>query len=77
MSRALVLFHVSSGSERQVLKDVKKVEEVEEAYVSYGPYDIEATIRTDYMDDLKKVIRDNLRKINGVRATSSLILVEE
>ena len=77
MSRALVLFHVASGSETQVLKNVKKVEEVEEAYISYGPYDIEAKIRTDYLDDLKKVIRNDLRKINGVRSTSSLILVEE
>lgn len=77
MKRALVLFHVSSGSERKVLKNVKKVEEVEEAHISFGPYDIEAMIRTDYMDDLKKIIRDNLRKINGVRSTSSLILVEE
>lgn len=71
------MFHVVSGSEKQVLQNVKKVEGVEEAYISYGPYDIEAKIRTDYMDDLKKVISDNLRTINGVRSTSSLILVEE
>jgi DNA-binding Lrp family transcriptional regulator len=77
MSRALVLFHVQSGSENKVLKTVKKVEGVEEAYLSYGQYDIEAKLRTDYKEDLKRVIKNNFKKINGVRSTSSLILVEE
>ncbi len=77
MERAIVLFHVQSGSETHVLQNIKKVEGVEEAHLSYGPYDIEAKLRADYMDDLKKLISNNLRKINGVRSTSSLILAKE
>ena len=71
------MFHVQSGSENQVLKNVKKVEGVEEAYISYGSYDIEARLRNDYLPDLKKVINSNLRKIIGVRSISSLILAEK
>lgn len=71
------MFHVQSGSENQVLKNVKKVEGVEEAYISYGSYDIEARLRNDYLPDLKKVINKNLRKIIGVRSISSLILAEK
>jgi DNA-binding Lrp family transcriptional regulator len=70
------LFNVQSGLENKVLKTVKKVEGVEEAYISFGVYDIAAKLRTDYMADLKGIIQTKLRQIPGVRSTSSLVLVE-
>jgi DNA-binding Lrp family transcriptional regulator len=75
--RALVLFNVESSSENQVLKDLKKVEGVEEAYISYGVYDIAVKARADSMGALKELISNRLRKINKVRSTLSLILIEE
>ena len=77
MQRALVLFNVVSGSENQVLKDVKKVEGVEEAYISYGVYDVVVKLRADSMDALKELLSFRLRKINKVKSTLSLILIEE
>jgi DNA-binding Lrp family transcriptional regulator len=77
MQRALVLFNIESGSETQVLKNIKKVEGVEEAYFSYGVYDLAVKVRADSMDDLKDVISNRLRQIEKVRSTTSLILVEE
>jgi Lrp/AsnC family transcriptional regulator for asnA, asnC and gidA len=77
MKHALVLFNVESGAENQVLKTVKKIDGVIEAYISYGVYDIVVKISADYMDELKKIISDNLRQIKKVRSTISLILIEE
>ena len=71
------MFNVQGGSENRVLNEVKKVDGIEEANISYGPYDIAAKIRTDYMKDLKNLIKNKLRQISGVRLTSTLILVEE
>ena len=71
------MFNVQSGSENKVLNTVKKVEGVEEAYISFGVYDIAAKLRTDYIDDLKDIIQNKLRQITGVRSTSSLVLVEK
>ena len=76
ISRALVLLHVQSGSEKHALEKIRKVDGIEEAYISYGVYDIAAKLRTDYMADLKELISNKLKKISGVRSTSSLILVE-
>jgi hypothetical protein len=42
MTRAYVLINVSSGLEVQVLKNMKKIEGVEEVFVSYGVYDLVA-----------------------------------
>ena len=75
--RALVLFNVESGSENQVLESVKKVEGVEEAYITYGVYDVAVKVRADSMDALKELISYRLRKINKVITTLSLILIEE
>jgi DNA-binding Lrp family transcriptional regulator len=71
------LFQIESGNEDQVLKDVKKVEGVDEAYISYGVYDLAVIVRADSMDDLKDVISNRLRQISEVRSTISLLLIEE
>ena len=71
------MFQIESGNEDQVLKDVKKVEGVDEAYISYGVYDLAVIVRTDTMDDLKDLISNQLRQISEVRSTISLLLIEE
>lgn len=76
ISRAIVLFNVESGSENHVLENVKKVEGVEEAYISYGVYDIAAKVSAVSMAALKEIITGKLRKISKVRSTLTLLLVE-
>lgn len=77
MPRAYVLFNVGSGSEDQVLKDAQSIGGVQEAFVSYGVYDLIMKIKTDSMDQLKELVTHHLRKINNVRSTLTLILAEE
>jgi DNA-binding Lrp family transcriptional regulator len=77
MPRAYVLFSVSSGSEDQVRKDVQKTEGVDEVFVSYGVYDLVVKIKADSMEQLKELITHHLRRIDNVRSTLTLILVEE
>ena len=76
MPRALVLVNVESGREDEVLRELRKVEGVEEAYLSYGAYDIVARVRADTMEDLKIVITRRLRRLREVRSTLTLILIE-
>jgi len=77
MPRAYVLFNVGSGSEDQVLKDAQSIGGVQEAFVSYGVYDLVMKIKTDSMEQLKELISHRLRMINNVRSTLTLILAEE
>jgi DNA-binding Lrp family transcriptional regulator len=77
MPRAYVLFSVGSGSEDQVRKDVQKIEGVEEVFVSYGVYDLVVKINTASMEQLKDLVTHHLRRIDNVRSTLTLILVEE
>lgn len=77
MPQAFVLFNVESGSEDQVLKDAKHIGGVQEAYVSYGVYDLIIKVKADSMETLKEVVTHRLRTIKKVRSTLTLILTEE
>ena len=76
MQRALVFFNIESGSEKYVLEKVKKVQGVEEAFISYGAYDLAVRVRADSMEDLKDIISNKFRQTSKVRSTISLLLIE-
>jgi len=73
---AFVLINAEIGSEEEVLKELKKVEGVVEAYVVYGVYDVVAKIKADTMDKLKDVVTWHVRRLNKVRSTLTMIVVE-
>jgi DNA-binding Lrp family transcriptional regulator len=77
MPRAFVLINVESGSEDEVLKDLKKIEGVEEAYFSYGVYDLITKIKADTMEKLKEMVTRQIRALSQVRSTLTLIMMEE
>jgi len=76
MPMAFVLINAEIGSEEEVLKELKKVEGVVEAYVVYGVYDVVAKIKADTMDKLKDVVTWHVRRLNKVRSTLTMIVVE-
>jgi len=77
MPRAFVLINVESGSEDEVLRELKKLEGVEEAYFSYGVYDLITRIKADTMENLKDMVSRRIRTLNKVRSTLTLIMMEE
>jgi len=76
MPIAFVLVNAEIGGEEEVLKEIKKVEGVEEAHTVYGVYDIIVKIKADTMDKLKEVVTWHIRRINKVRSTLTMIVVE-
>jgi DNA-binding Lrp family transcriptional regulator len=77
MPKAFVLINVESGSEEEVLEQIKKSEGVEEAYYSYGVYDIIAKIEAETMERLREAVSQKMRTISKVRSTLTLIIMEE
>lgn len=76
MAKAFVFVNAVAGAEREVLKSLRKVPEVKEAYLAYGVYDIVARVETDSMDRLKEVITREVRVLDGVRSTLTTIVME-
>ena len=77
MPKAFVLFNVESGSEDKVLQELRRIEGIQEAYVSYGVYDLIAKIKADTMEKLKDTVTHKLRTIEKVRSSLTLIMTEE
>ncbi len=77
MPRAYVLLNVESGSEDIVLKQLRSINIVEEAYVSYGVYDLIVKVKANTMEEMKEAISHKIRSINQVRSTLTLIMIEE
>jgi len=77
MPQAFVLINVESGAEGEVVNQLRKVEGVEEAYFSYGVYDIITKVKADTMEKLKDMVTHNLRTLSRVRSTLTLIMMEE
>jgi DNA-binding Lrp family transcriptional regulator len=76
MPRAYVLFNVESGSEDKVLKQLRNISNVEEAYISYGVYDLVIRVKANTLEELKNSITHKIRTINQVRSTLTLTIVE-
>lgn len=77
MPTAFVLINTELGSETEVLKELKQVEGVNEAYAVYGTYDIVARVKAQTMDKLKEIVTVRIRKLGNVKATLTLMLSEE
>jgi DNA-binding Lrp family transcriptional regulator len=74
---AYVLFTVSPGFEDEVLDAAKKTGDVEEAFVSYGAYDLIVKARAQSMAELKELVIYKLRTIANVKSTLTLMLNPE
>jgi len=77
MPKAFVLINTEIGSESDVVKQLRSVEGVEEAHAVYGVYDIVAKISADSMDKLKEIVTWRIRKLDKVRSTLTMIIIEE
>ncbi len=76
MPTAIVLINTEIGTEQDVFEQLSKIEGVKEAYIVYGVYDIVAKLEADNMDSLKEIVANKIRKLDRVRSTLTMIVVE-
>jgi DNA-binding Lrp family transcriptional regulator len=76
MPMAFVLINTEMGSENEVLSALRKIENVKEAHIVYGVYDIVAKVEAESMEKLKDVITWNIRRLNKVKSTLTMMATE-
>ena len=72
MEKVFVLLNIDSGFEYAVLKDLKDIAEVREAFMLFGIYDIIIRLEGNLFRDLKKVINE-IKQMEKVRSTMTMI----
>ena len=73
---AFVLINTELGSEDDVSRELREIEEVKEIYGVYGVYDLVIRVEAETMEKLKEVIGSEIRRLNNVRSTLTMIVVE-
>lgn len=77
MPRALVLVTVDSGMDREVVKELKKVASIREIYEVYGGYDVIVMVEGDSNASIKETVFNSIRRLNHVKSTLTMMIVEE
>jgi len=74
VASAFVLITAELDSETKVMKELKPIEEIKEAHMVLGVYDIIARIEADTMTALKDTISWKIRYVSNVRSTLTMII---
>lgn len=64
------------GAEEELLKELREIENVKEAYSVYGVYDIVVRVEADTMERLKEIVTWRIRRLDKVRSTLTMIVME-
>ncbi len=75
MASAYLLLNVETGTEEEVIDSLKPLQEVKEAWMVYGVYDIVVRVEAETMEDLKNVVSWTIRRLDRVRSTMTMIVV--
>jgi len=76
MPVAFVLINAELDSEKYIIEQLNKLECVTNVDSVYGVYDLVIKIEANTMDEVKNIISYNVRRINHVRSTLTMIVIE-
>ena len=74
---AFVMISAETGKENEVLNELKKIEHVKEACLTYGAYDVVAKVEAETKEKLEEIITGKVRRLGSVRSTLTMMVVEE
>jgi DNA-binding Lrp family transcriptional regulator len=77
MPTAYILVNTEIGSEKQVLKALKKINGVEEVHNLWGVYDIIVNVKAHSMDELKHIITNRIEKIHKINSKLTMLINEK
>ena len=76
MAEAYILVNCDLGAEEEVIGGLKQIEQVKEVHGTFGAYDIIAMIQAESADKLREAITWKIRKMDKIRSTLTLTVVE-
>ena len=72
MAKAYVLMNCDLGSEKQIIQDLKSVEEIKEVHGTLGLYDIVTQIESDSEGKIQEIVTEKIRKMPKIHSTMTL-----
>jgi len=74
--KAYILIKVRAGDLKDVVNHLRKIENVVEAHMTFGPYDAIAVVETEDIAKLGKITAVDIQPIPGIEQTLTCLAVE-
>ena len=74
--KAYILIKIRTGEVKDVIRSLKKVEGVIEAHMTFGPYDVVATVQTSDINHLGHLVASEIQPIPGILDTLTCMIVD-
>lgn len=74
--KAYILINIRVGAVGEVVRHLRRVENVIEANMTFGPYDAVAILQADDVNHLGRILADAIQPIPGVMETLTCLAVE-
>jgi len=68
-----VLLKIDVARAKEILNEIKDIEEVKNAFLVFGRYDAVVMLEAKSIEDIGRVVIEKIAKIPGVRSTETLI----
>ncbi len=74
--KAFVLINIHPGQIHEVVRQLKKVEGVREATMTFGPYDAVAVIEASDINQVGRILAQGLQPIPGITQTLTCLAAD-
>ncbi len=74
--KAFVMIQIRTGEIQEVVRQVRRLQGVAEAHMTFGPYDAVAVIEASDIKDLGKILATGVQPIPGVLDTMTCLAVD-
>ncbi len=74
---AFVLINAELGKELTIVDEIKKFPHVKEVYPVYGVYDVLMVLESESMETLRETITTQVRQLEGIKSTLTMIIVKD
>ena len=74
MHKGFILFNCDLGAEEYIVDELKQMSNVDNAYLTFGAYDVIAEVHTENQDEFEKAV-SSIRKLSRVVSTMTLNVI--
>jgi len=74
MHKGFILLNCDLGAEEYIVDELKQMQNITNAYLTFGAYDVIAEVKTDNQEEFEKVIA-TIRKLSRVVSTMTLNVI--
>jgi len=75
MHKGFILLNCDLGAEEYIVDELKQMQDISNAYLTFGAYDVIAEIQTEDQEGLEKIIA-TIRRLSRVVSTMTLTVID-